>query len=437
MESPQPSVPVSRREFLNAAAITPVVAAVAATPTLTAGAVMPTQQPSMDGPVSDGLRTMMPTGADTGSLYPLLEQLARRSEYPLSFLSGRFQTLDEFKAAGRAQLQQCFGRPPERVELRAEVVDEQDLGDILRQKILFWTTPDFQVPAYLHLPKAARERPCPAIVDLHSHGGMFLFGKEKVIDLGPGRNHPVMNDYHRSVYGGRPTSTALARRGYVVITIDALMFGERRIMMDADLRYGWDRSRYSLDDAKYLNGICRSKESTLVKSLMLAGCTWPGLVTWDDMRTVDYLLTRPEVDPQRIGCLGVSMGGHRTLYLAGMDERIAAACVVGFMSTVRPMIKAHIDTHSFVHFVPGLHQHLDMPDVVSMMAPKPLMVQQCRADGLYPPQGMTDSVDRIAAVYRKAGVPDRFDGRFFDGPHRFDVAMQDEAFAFLDRHLRG
>ena len=101
------------------------------------------------------------------------------------------------------------------------------------------------------------------------------------------------------------------------------------------------------------------------------------------------------------------------------------------------MIKAHIDTHSFVHFVPSLHRYLDMPDVVSMMAPKPLMVQQCRKDALYPPVGMQDSLKKIAGVYEKAGVKDHFAGRFYPGPHRFDQRMQNDAFDWLDEHLKG
>ena len=80
---------------------------------------------------------------------------------------------------------------------------------------------------------------------------MFLFGKEKVIDFG--RNHPAMTTYHAGNYDGRPTATALVRRGYVVITIDAFMFGERRVMMDADLESGWDRATYSVDDVTRLN----------------------------------------------------------------------------------------------------------------------------------------------------------------------------------------
>ena len=129
-------------------------------------------------------------------------------------------------------------------------------------------------------------------------------------------------------------------------------------------------------DVARLNQVCRSKEATIVKALTLAGATWPGVVFWDDMRTVDYLLTRPEVDPRRIGCQGVSMGGYRSLFLAALDARIRAACVVGFMSTTRPMIHAHLDTHSFVHFLPAIHRYLDWPDVASLTAPRSLMVLQ-------------------------------------------------------------
>jgi dienelactone hydrolase len=215
------------------------------------------------------------------------------------------------------------------------------------------------------------------------------------------------------------------------------MFGERRALLDGDLKFGYDRTKYTADDMQLLNQRCRSKESTIVNSLVLAGLTWPGIVFWDDMRTVDYLVTRPEVDPKRIGCVGISMGGYRSFFLAGLDERIAAACVVGFMSTVKPMIQSHVDTHSFVHFLPGLHRHLDWPDVVSMMAPKPLLVQQCEQDRLFPLSGMKESLDKIGKVYDKAGVKEKFTGRFYDAPHIFNRAMQEDAFAWFDKQLKG
>jgi dienelactone hydrolase len=372
------------------------------------------------------------TGADSGSLFPEIERLSRRRDYPYSFLSNRWRSVEEYRAEGRRVVLDSFGYRPPAVAPGAEVVDRRDLGEFIREKIVFSTTPDFRVPAYVHIPKKRNGR-LPAMVDLHSHGGMFLFGKEKVIDFGT--NHPAMIEYHKVNYGGRPTATALARRGYVVITIDAFPFGERRLMMDEDLKYGWERSKYSVEDVRYLNRKCRQKESTVAKSLALAGMTWPGIVAWDDMRTVDYLVTRPEVDPARIGCVGVSMGGYRSLLLAGLDDRIAVASVVGFMSTVRPMIQRHVDTHSFVHFIPGLHGYLDLPDVVALRAPKPLMVQQCKRDGLFPPAGMEEAAQKIAAVYEKAGAADAFAPRFYDVPHTFNVEMQEEAFAWFDRHL--
>jgi dienelactone hydrolase len=302
----------------------------------------------------------------------------------------------------------------------------------VREKVVFSTGPAFRVPAYVLLPKKLKGT-APAVVDLHSHGGMYLFGKEKVIDLGD--NHPAMTDYQKRNYDGRPTATALVRRGYVVISIDAFAFGERRLLLDADLKFGWDRAKYGAEEVKHLNQQCRAKEATLAKGLTLAGLTWPGIVCWDDMRTVDYLVTRPEVDPKRVGCLGISMGGYRSLYLAALDDRIVAACVTGFLSAVRPMIRAHLDTHSWVHFLPGLHRYLDLPDVAALAGPRALMVQQCARDQLFPLAGMKEGVETIAAAYAKAGAREKFVGRFYDVPHQFSLAMQDDAFAWLDKHL--
>ncbi len=385
------------------------------------------------GGVPDLRVDLHPNGADLGSLFADIERLSKLHDFESSFLGDRFHDLDEFKRQARETTLESLRYRPQPVDPKPQLLDRVDLGDVIREKVVFSTTPEFRVPAYVHIPKKL-DRPAPAIIDLHSHGGMFIFGKEKVTDLGS--NHPTMQAYHEKVYDGRATGTALARRGYVVISIDAFMFGERRTLLDADLKYGFDRSRYSLDDVAHLNAKCRSKETTLVKSLIYAGMTWPGIVAWDDMRTIDYLLTRDEVDAKRIGCNGISLGGYRSLFLAGLDERIAAANVAGFMSTVKAMLHSRIDTHSWVHFLPTLHRYLDLPDVVSMMAPKPLLVQQCRQDGLYTLQGMKDSVDKIAAVYQKAGVGGQFSGRFYDGPHRFSRKMQDEAFAFFDKHLK-
>jgi hypothetical protein len=100
------------------------------------------------------------------------------------------------------------------------------------------------------------------------------------------------------------------------------------------------------------------------------------------------------------------------------------------------MIQRHIDTHSFVHFIPEVHGRLDLPDIVALRAPKPLMVLQCKRDALYPLAGMEESVKKIAAIYAKAGAADAFTARFYDLPHTFNVEMQEDAFAWFDRRLK-
>lgn len=381
---------------------------------------------------ADPARELGVSRADLGTLLPEVQRIADRNAYAYSFLNGRFSSWPAFQTEARAKLLEVLLYRPEPVAPQAEVLERVDCGEYFRERITFATAPGVRVPAYVLVPKNLTG-PAPAIVDLHSHGGMFVFGKEKVVDLG--RNHPAMTAYHETNYEGRPTATALVRRGYVVITIDACMFGERRVLVDADLKSGWDRAKYSTADVTRLNQVCRGKESTVVKALTLAGATWPGVVFWDDVRTVDYLVTRPEVDPRRIGCQGVSMGGYRALFLAALEPRIRAACVVGFMSAVRPMLPAHIDTHSFVHFLPALHRYLDWPDVASLTAPRALLVLQCGRDRLFPLEGMKDSVEKIAAVYERAGAKDRFTGRFHDVPHQYTRQMQDEAFAWFGREL--
>lgn len=383
--------------------------------------------------VVDPKREMRPSGADLGSLFAEVDRIAGRPNYTYSFLSDRFRDLSTFTKTARAKVFDLLRYRPAKVDPGPEIIERSDQGEYIREKVLFSTAPEVRVPAYVLIPKKLKGK-APAIVDLHSHGGMFLFGKEKVQDLG--NYHPALTEYQKRNYDGQPTSTTLVRRGYVVLTIDALGFGERRILLDRDLRLGWDRTNYSREDAVQLNQRCRAKEETLAKALILAGLTWPGVVFWDDIRSLDYLLTRPEVEPSRVGCLGISMGGYRALFLAALDERIAAACVTGFMSTVRPMLRAHLDTHSWVHFLPGLHQYLDWPDVATLIAPRHLLVQQCARDQLFPHEAMKDALEKIAGGYTKAGIKDRFSGRFYDVPHHFSREMQKEAFAWMDRHLK-
>ncbi len=374
------------------------------------------------------------TGADIGTLYDEIAVIADRCDYPMSLLTGNYGSAAEYRKAVQEKVFELLHYDPPETAPQAEVVDRWETDEYIQEKILFNTTPWFRVPAYVLIPKGFSGKR-PAIVDLHCHAGAFVFGKEKVMPL---RNpHPAHTQLVQNAYDGRSTSAELAKRGYVVISIDRFYFGERRTLFDDLNSLGMDLSNYSIDDVQTANRRAGRGESTLARSLFWAGTTWHGIGHWDDIRTVDYLVSRPEVDGSRIGCMGISMGSDRTNYLCALDDRIQCAVSVGWVSTLRPLIKAHVDTHSFSHFLPGLTRFMDLPDMLGAFTPKPLMVLQCSQDGLYTLGGMEGAVEKLKKIYRKADAPERFKGKFYDQPHRFSADMQEDAFRWFDTHLNG
>ena len=157
---------------------------------------------------------------------------------------------------------------------------------------------------------------------------------------------------------------------------------------------------------------------------------------FDDRRSVDYLLTRDEVDPERIGCCGLSIGGYRSANLAALDPRIRCAVVTGWMTTYESLLQDRLRDHTYMIYVPGIARFLDLPDVVSLTAPHPLFVQQCIRDSLYNIEGMRASCERIESIYHDIGCPERFRSSFYDTPHAFTIPMQEDAFRWLDRWLK-
>jgi hypothetical protein len=148
------------------------------------------------------------------------------------------------------------------------------------------------------------------------------------------------------------------------------------------------------------------------------------------------LAARPEVDPRRIGCAGLSGGGMRTVYLGGLDDRIQVAVAVGFMTTWRDLVLDKNFTHTWMTYVPLLPRDLDFPEIFALRAPGPTMFQHCREDALFSLAEVERADEMIRAVFEAAGAPDRFQSRYYDGGHKFDRAMQADAFAWIDRFLK-
>lgn len=389
----------------------------------------PTQPQAFAASAPAGLDS---AGADIGSLFPFVKSQVVQGDFPLSFLNPKFRSVRKWKKAARGKLLDLLHYSPPVCSPAAEMTERIDCGDYYRERVKFNTTPDVRVPAFVLVPKNV-PLPAPAIVALHDHGGFYLWGKEKIVAL-PDEN-PALQDFRKHYYGGKSIAIELVRHGYIVVVIDMFYWGERRMMLEGDPADWRDRpATLSKERIQAFNARAGQNEQLVGRTIYSAGFTWPGVMFWDDIRTVDYLLSRPDVDPRRIGCVGLSVGGLRSCHLAALDARIRAAVVVGWMASFPWQLHKQIrNTIGFTKVVPGLYQHLDYPDVASLAMPTPLLVINGSKDGLFHLDGVQASFTKLNACYAKAGVADCCRTRLYDTPHEFNGEMQGEAWEWLRR----
>jgi dienelactone hydrolase len=382
---------------------------------------------------------------DLVNLHDVVQWIEKQSRPKLSFLDPRWESVEEWKAAARPEFLRLLHYAPPAVPLAARSRGTEERMGFTIEKLSIAATEAYEIPAWLLLP-ARRQGKIPGIVAQHCHGGCYVWGHEKIISH-PGEPEHATK-YREEAYG-RPYAEELARRGYAVLVIDAFYFGSRRLLVE-DASLNEDNpsitegmrtlGRLKPGSNKWydeINHACGSYENLVAKSIFTAGSTWPGILSWDDRRALDYLCSRAEVESSRIGAVGLSIGGLRTAYLIASDPRIKASCVVGWMTQFGSQIYDHLRHHTWMIYIPGLYHALDLPDAAALTAPGALMVQQCAQDGLYPLEAMKGSVSKLERIFQKAGIPDRFQGRFYDLPHSFTPAMQEDAFKWFDRWLKG
>lgn len=380
---------------------------------------------------------------DLGNLFPFVEAVAQTKQPRLTFLENRWKDLDSWKREARPLFREALHYDPPPEALRGDVLSTVERDGLIIETVDISATSFYSIPAKLLRP-ANRKGKLPGIVALHDHSGRYVWGHEKVVS--DKSDSKTVRDFRERAYG-RPYAEELARRGFVVLTIDAFYFGSRRLQVeDLDVESASGRLREPLRRIREaergaeewltaVNTACGAYEHLTAKTIFSAGATWPGILVWDDRRSIDYLVSRPEVDPSRIGSVGLSIGGFRSALLAGADPRIQVACVTGWMTEFRHQLRNHLRSHTWMVYVPGLYASLDLPDVAALTAPGALLVQQCSRDRLYPMPGMKGAVDKLTAIYRKAGIAERFRGTFHDVPHSFNPEMQEEAFEWIERWI--
>lgn len=347
-------------------------------------------------------------------------------------------------AATRRQLRDVLGfaaGPDEPRDVRAAGRWERDgvAGEALSWSVGYGP----RTTAWLLKPAGATG-PLPGVVALHDHGGFKFYGKEKIAD-GPEGPLAIMAPFRARYYAGRAYANALARAGFVVLIHDTFLWGSRRFPLEtmpegvralvgASRALGGTQADFPEEITEY-NAAAAQHEHIVEKYCALLGTTFAGVVSYEDRVATAYLRSRPDVAPGPLGCVGLSGGGNRAALLLATDDAIGAAAIVGLMSTYRHLLDHNVATHTWMFFPHGWARHGDWPDIAAVRAPMPLLVQYDRDDALFVPEGMEAAHTRLAAHYAAVGAPDAYRGEFYPGPHKFDLPMQEAAFAWLARQM--
>ncbi len=321
----------------------------------------------------------------------------------------RFQgsTLAEWKVwheQALRQLQALLGKLPQCVPLNAQVEYSAEEKDFTRQRVVFDVDAYLSIPCQVLIPKGMKpDGSNPAILCSHGHGS---FGKDPVAGLVSTPAHQADIDLMNYDYAAQ-----MARAGFLTLTPDLRGFGERRD--GADPFPGRDAC-----NVNYLKG-----------SLM--GYYPLALNIWDMCRCVDYLQSRPEVDPQRIGMMGLSQGGTMTTFTAALEPRIKAADIIGY---VNPFAAFGIDRANFCgsQILPNLYQYLDAPDVAGLIAPRPLLIEMGTADSCFFFQDLWQGYEQVRRIYGAADAADALVADVHAGAHAFAGNL---AFSFFRKHL--
>lgn len=303
----------------------------------------------------------------------------------------------------RNKLLECLGGPwPEGGDLRPEISKTEQKDGYRLEWIQYELEPGERCPAILLVPDGINaSHPTAAVAVWHQHAGQWHLGKTEPAGL-------AGNPMHH-------TGVALAKLGYVVLCPDALCFEDRQ------------------DPQKKLKGGDYERYEFLRYTVAGQCMAWKNIL--DLRRAVDYLVSRAEVDPLRIGCYGHSMGSTHMWLVAPWETRLRASVGNCCLPTYAGIHRTRI-LHCFPNFIPGIHAYGDTPDIAALIAPRALHLNLGEQDLGTPLPEAKEGIQIIAAAYEQAGAADSFSAFIEPGVgHVFTETMWEQTQRFFVKHL--
>ncbi len=314
---------------------------------------------------------------------------------PVSAFAQNRKVSDKYspeKEVQRRKLYALLGDLPERGrKITAKLISRDESGPYILEKLMLDLNGIEPVPAFFVRPKNSVGR-TPAVLYNHAHFGVYDMGKNEFVR-------------GRAEIQTPPWAEELTGHGYSALCIDAWAFGERR-----------GRS-----------------ESEIFKEMLWKGRSMWGMMVYDAIRAVDYLVSRPDIDPDRIATMGMSMGSTTAWWLAALDSRIRVCVDICCLTDYQSLIEADgLDLHGIYYYVPNLLSHFTASQINALISPRPHLGLAGKYDPLTPYPGLLRIDTDLREAYRRDGAPEAWKLNIYDIAHYETAEMRADILEFLE-----
>jgi len=293
----------------------------------------------------------------------------------------------------REKLYSLLGDLPN-TPLSAKLVAEDDMGNYILEHLILDLNGFENVPAFFTRPKNA-QKPYPVVLFSHSHGGFYHMGKNELL-------HPAPYMYKK------PYAQVLSEMGIACLAIDHWCFGER-------------------------SG--RSEQETF-RSMIWKGQVMWGMMVYDSLRAVDYIVSRPDTDNSRIGALGMSMGSSMSIWVAALDTRIKTCVDICCLTDFEELEKqGNLSAHGIFYYVPSLTKYFSMADINALIAPRAHLSTAGVYDNLTPVAGLAKIEKELKDVYARIGEPENFILKTYPCGHLETREMREDVLEYIRHKL--
>ena len=295
----------------------------------------------------------------------------------------------------RKELYALLGRlPPRDRKVSAQLVSTEDRGTYTLEKLVLDLNGEEPAPAYFARPKGNAGR-LPTVLFNHSHGGGYSIGKTEFIE-------------GREYMSKPPYAEFLTSLGYNALCFDSWIFGER----------------------------AKRTELDFFKETLWHGQVLWGMMVYDALKAVDYLVSRPDVDTQRLATVGMSMGSSTAQWAGALDPRLKVVIDICCLTDWHTLVEVGgLKGHGIYYYVPDLLNHFTTAQMNALIAPRAHLSLAGNQDALTPVAGLEKVDAELKTVYSAAGHAENWKLLHYDGGHLETPVMRDEIHTWLVEKL--